>query len=65
MIVDNLAITECRYTINGIPKPSEHCTMNFSGGEWNGPFEELLKTLIVNKNNELASLLDYLKLAKL
>ena len=65
MIFDNLDIIECWYTIKGIPKPSEHYTMDFSGGEWNRPFEELLKKLAVNKNSEIAPLFDYLKFAKL
>ena len=65
MIFDNLDITECWYTINGIPKPSEHYMMNFSDGEWNRLFEKLLKKLIVNKNSETIPLCDYLKFAKL
>ena len=33
LIFDNLDIIVCWYTINGILKPSEHCTMDFSDGE--------------------------------
>lgn len=65
MIFDNLDMVECWYSINGIPKPSEHYKMEFTNGEWNRPFEELLKKLIINKNTETAALIDYLKFAKL
>ena len=56
MIFDNLDIIECSYIINGIPKLSEHYTMDFSGGEWKRLFQELLKKIIANKNSVIAPL---------
>ena len=45
MIFDNLDITDCWHSMNGVPKSSEYYTMNFSDSEWNRLFEELLKKI--------------------
>ena len=61
---DNLCMTECWCTINGVSKPHQHYAIDFTKKEYNRLCETSLGGFFNNNNIKTVCMIDYLNLVK-